>query len=1017
MTSIERTAYPRFKRGVSERELNESFTPSLQEMEWAEESTRFATNQFGLLVLLKSFERLGYFPSIVEVPSAVIKHVCSACGFDEDMMAAWPPATRTLEHHKVAIRKRVGVVHDPPGARKLAEEAIRVAAVSKDNPADLINFALEELIKLSYELPGFTTLDELASSVRVEVNHEYMTMIVDRLDPVEEGALLGLLDVEPGRLRTRFDDLKKPARQPTLSNLRSHTRYLRGLDAIGATGDWLEGVPPAKIDQFAAQARVLDATELGKHTGPKRLALLVCVVHKAREKARDELAEMLCRRMRLIHKNGMAHLEQIREQHRQTSERMIGVLGKMLHAARGVLDEDHPEGTLSQSDVIDLANVDFAALGMAMFQPIIDAGGISQLQADHVDISAHHNNNYMPLLSAKFRSHRSAMFDIVELLDLESTSNDTAVLDAVEFIGTLRHRRSDFVEDTHNGSVLDISFCNRNWAATIRRPDEPGRFDRRHIEVCVFAYLARELRSGDIAVNGAASYANLFDQLLTEAEVETLIPSYCAEVGLPSTATEFCNHMRDQLSAMAAQVDDQFPFNSDLTFNEHGRPSLKRHGPKHHPETATALADAIETKTKEVSLLDIITRTAHRTGFHHHFGPLSGSDPKITDSLGRYSIIAFTYGTNMGPHQMSRHIKGVVSPKEISIPATRHITATKLNKASAAVMDAYMQLDIVGYWGDGPAVGADGTQIDTWDDNLLAETSVRYGGYGGIAYRHIADTYIALFTRFIPCGVWEAVHIFSGLLDHESETIEPDTIHADTQGQSLPVFGLATLLGIELLPRIRNWKDLNFYRPTPASRYRHIDTLFDDKPIDWELIQTHWIDLMRVIISIRQGTISTPTLLRRLSNRSRKNRIYKAFRELGRITRTIVLLQYLSDPELPVEITAVTNRVESFHGFAAWLAFGNGILATNDPEQMEKLVKFNELVANCVIYYNAIEQTRIINQLVASGWPMNPDDIGILSPYGTKRVLRFGDYTLDITPPPPADTQLQLPAPPEPQDD
>lgn len=364
-------------------------------------------------------------------------------------------------------------------------------------------------------------------------------------------------------------------------------------------------------------------------------------------------------------------------------------------------------------------------------------------------------------------------------------------------------------------------------------------------------------------------------------------------------------------------------------------------------------------------------------------------------------MIAFTYGTNLGPYQMSRHLRGKVSPHEISAPGNQHITARKLNQASADVIDAYMGLDVARIWGDGSKVGADGTQIDTWDDNLLAETSVRYGGYGGIAYRHIADTYIALFSRFIPCGVWEAVHIFEGLLDNESDTVNPDEIHADTQGQSLPAFGLATMLGIELLPRIRNWKDLIFYRPSKATSYRHIDSLFGEADvIDWKLIEAHWVDLMRVVISIRQGKISSSALLRRLGNESRKNRIYKAFRELGRAMRTIVLLRYLSEPELRTSITAITNRVESFHNFAQWLSFGNtGVIGHNDPDHMEKVVKFNELLANCVIFYNAAALTDILNQLAADGHPVTSDDIAALSPYTTKHVLRFGDYVLDTTPP------------------
>ena len=86
-------------------------------------------------------------------------------------------------------------------------------------------------------------------------------------------------------------------------------------------------------------------------------------------------------------------------------------------------------------------------------------------------------------------------------------------------------------------------------------------------------------------------------------------------------------------------------------------------------------------------------------------------------------------------------------------------TIEKLNRAIADVINAYLDLDLAKVWGDASSVAADGTQMDTLIDNLLAEQHIRYGGYGGIAYHHVADNYIALFSRFIPCGVWEAVYI------------------------------------------------------------------------------------------------------------------------------------------------------------------------------------------------------------------------------------------------------------------
>ena len=79
-----------------------------------------------------------------------------------------------------------------------------------------------------------------------------------------------------------------------------------------------------------------------------------------------------------------------------------------------------------------------------------------------------------------------------------------------------------------------------------------------------------------------------------------------------------------------------------------------------------------------------------------------------------------------------------------------------------------------------------------------------------------SPTFMSLFTHFIPCGVWEAVYIIEGLLRNASE-VQPNLVHADTQGQSFPVFTLAHLMGFELMPRIRNWKDLIFFRPTATT--------------------------------------------------------------------------------------------------------------------------------------------------------------------------------------------------------
>jgi TnpA family transposase len=213
------------------------------------------------------------------------------------------------------------------------------------------------------------------------------------------------------------------------------------------------------------------------------------------------------------------------------------------------------------------------------------------------------------------------------------------------------------------------------------------------------------------------------------------------------------------------------------------------------------------------------------------------------------------------------------------------------------------------------------------------------------------------------------------------------------------VFGLAALLGFELLPRIRNWHDLIFYLPDPRTRFQHIDALFGDNAINWGLIEKHWTDLLRTAISIREGRVSSVTLLRRLGNHSRKNRLYRAFRELGRVIRTITLLRYLSEPELREQITAITNKAEAFHGYSEWLMVGGKLIGHNDPDHQEQVVKFNELTANCAIYSTALDITDAANALAAEGHPVDHDDLAAITPYITHTIRRLGDLVLDLDPP------------------
>ncbi len=67
MALIERTAYPRFSRVFTARELQDAYTPTSEEVLFARLHVRNDTGLLCLLVLLKCFQRLQYFPPLPDI--------------------------------------------------------------------------------------------------------------------------------------------------------------------------------------------------------------------------------------------------------------------------------------------------------------------------------------------------------------------------------------------------------------------------------------------------------------------------------------------------------------------------------------------------------------------------------------------------------------------------------------------------------------------------------------------------------------------------------------------------------------------------------------------------------------------------------------------------------------------------------------------------------------------------------------------------------------------------------------
>ncbi|MER5540976.1 hypothetical protein ABT072_00500 [Streptomyces sp. NPDC002589] len=211
-------------------------------------------------------------------------------------------------------------------------------AASKNNPADLINIALEKLVEAGLEIPRFSTLDAMASTVRGQVNEEILAGIQSRMTEEERRRVPGLPDVIGLDRKTLFNALKQNPGRATWSNFKQLKGHLEWVDGLGDTGKWLEGVASAKAADFAGEAEAQDAATLKDYTEDKRVALTACLAAKVRMRARDDLATMFCKRMAAKAKKAREELAEIHRQQQEIVEALIGNYRTLLQQ----VDKDGP---------------------------------------------------------------------------------------------------------------------------------------------------------------------------------------------------------------------------------------------------------------------------------------------------------------------------------------------------------------------------------------------------------------------------------------------------------------------------------------------------------------------------------------------------------------------------------------------------------------------------------------------------------------------------------------------------
>ena len=198
--------------------------------------------------------------------------------------------------------------------------------------------------------------------------------------------------------------------------------------------------------------------------------------------------------------------------------------------------------------------------------------------------------------------------------------------------------------------------------------------------------------------------------------------------------------------------------------------------------------------------------------------------------------------------------------------------------------------------------------------------------------------------------------------------------------------------GFRFAPRIRDLGETKLYLPNGEVDYITLAALIGGK-INSKQIRAHWEEIFRLITSIKHGTVTASLMLRKLGSYPRQNGLAVALRELGRIERTLFILDWLQSVELRRRVHAGLYKGEARNALARAVFFNRlGEIRDRSFEQQRYRASGLNLVSAAIVLWNTVYMQRAVAALREQGRPVNDDLLKYLSPLGWEHINLTGDY-------------------------
>ena len=971
---VQRARYGRFPDAIGEDDIARCFHLDERDQALITE-LRGAHNRLGFAAQLGTVRFIGTFPSeTTTVPPVVLDALAR-------QLAETPAVSlddywngRQRWRHVALIRERYGFrdFADASYERfRLTRWLYALCWAGDDRPGLLIERAVAWLLAEQVLLPGVSTLERFCAHVRARVHEQRWRRMAGAFDTEQSAHIARLFDSGDGP--ALIEELRCAPRRLAPGEFMTHLERIDAIRAAGLAPKDAPDAPDAVIERLAHAARKIRPAALARLPEPRRSATLAALFGALERIALDEALELFDQLVDQTVKDAAKTYVASRMRTLRDLDAAALILAQ---AVESVLLEERDDASLRQA----LAQIRSAAIENAIER------------TRH--LARPPDDRHFQELCTSWRRIRRLFEGLLRRIAFEATPVAEPVREALVFLAhtpdwtraSMRAAPTACVSAAWSRHVFDLGA--KPLAATVA--------DNRAYVFAVLEATRKALRRRDIFVAASARFADPNRGMLDDAAWASARPAVLRALGRSDDARAEIGILCEQLDAAYQRANTNLPHNPDLRF-ENDDLVLSHLDKLEEPPTLIALRRDIQARLPKGDLPDIVLEVCTRTDLADSFIHVNERGARVADLQISLAAVLVAQSCNIGFEPMVRPDIPALHRDRLSWVSQNFIRNETLRAANAKLVASHDALPIVRLWGSGDVASADGVRFIVRGQPIHAGYNPKYFGRkrGVTWYNLVSDQSTGLGGVSVPGTLRDSMVILGLLLEQETH-FDPREVMTDTAAYSDVVFGLFWVLGYRFSPRLADIGGARFWRIDRNADYGAFDRLARNQ-VNTELIAAAWPDLLRLAGSLKLGRVKADAVMRILQVKERPTPLARALAELGRIVKTIHVLDYVNDAEKRRRILVQLNRQEYRHRLARRVCHGRrGELTAGYREGQEEKLGALGLMLNVIAFWNATYMQAVVENLQAHGRSVNPGELARVSPLAYRHINFLGRYAFTL---------------------